>query len=27
LRSVFESDYGGLPVGRKRKRPQYYTPP
>jgi len=26
LRSVLESDYGSLPVGRKRKRPQYYTP-
>ena len=26
LRSVLESDYGSLPGGRKRKRPQYYTP-
>ena len=26
LRSVLESDYVSLPGGRKRKRPQYYTP-
>jgi len=26
LRSVLESDYGSLRSGRKRKRPQYYTP-
>ena len=26
LRSVLERDYGSLPGGRKRKRPQYYTP-
>ena len=26
LRSVLQSDCGGLPGGRKRKRPQYYAP-
>ena len=26
LRSVLERDYGSLPSGRKRKRPQYYNP-
>jgi len=25
LRSVLQSDYGSLPGGRKRKRPQYYA--
>jgi len=26
LRTVLESDYGSVPGGRKRKRPQYYAP-
>ena len=26
LRSVLQSDHGSLPGGRKRKRPQFYTP-
>ena len=26
LRSVLERDYGSLPSGRKRQRPQYYAP-
>ena len=26
LHSVLQSDYGSLPRGRKRKRPQYYAP-